>query len=651
MIRFTKNEEGFNIIYKDFNFFSHSNSIPIFEIGIGIGKFRQSHSSFRIDEKIEKRIPLKEFELLNELEHQLIIEFNNKEYVLVVEFFIKNDKLIITPKCDHPEINRLWMRIVANKKEAIFGCGEQFRAINLRNNSIPIWVEDASPLSRKDHTYYPQPNFISSSKYFFHADTQYYSNFNFKDTEYHEIYFWSIPNEIFIGKYETLIHATSELNKHLGIQPKLPDWVFDGIWLGIQGGSEIINKKIDKTLAYGIKVTAVWCQDWQGIRYTSFGKQLFWDWKYDEKIYPKLPEYIHNLKSRGIRFLGYINTMIAIEGNLYKEASKMGYCLKDKDGKDYYTTMTDFPAAQIDFSNPDAVEWIKNVIKNNMIGIGLNGWMIDYGEYVPADSYPYSGISGEEFHNISPTLWTKLNFEALKETNNLGKLIFFVRAGYTGTSRYSIIQFSGDQRVDWDEWLGLPSVIPAAINMGLCGIGYYQFDIGCYTTYGEFKRTKELFMRSAEIATFSMVMRTHEGNRPNDNWQFDSDAETLEHLAKMVNIHVDLKPYLQHLSEEYQLTGISPIRGCFMHYEDDPELYNLKFQYLLGRDLLIAPVIKPNLEIWRVYLPEDNWIHLWTENEYKKGWIEVKAPKGMPPVFYRKDSKFMPIFKKLKKIQ
>ena len=119
----------------------------------------------------------------------------------------------------------------------------------------------------------------------------------------------------------------------------------------------------------------------------------------------------------------------------------------------------------------------------------------------------------------------------------------------------------------------------------------------------------------------------------------------------MVNIHVNLKPYLQHLSEEYQLTGISPIRGAFLHYKDDPELYTLKFQYLLGRDLLIAPVIKPNLELWRVYLPEDNWVHLWTEKEYNKGWIEVKAPLGMPPVFYRKNSKFMPLFKKLKPIQ
>jgi alpha-glucosidase len=342
--------------------------------------------------------------------------------------------------------------------------------------------------------------------------------------------------------------------------------------------------------------------------------------------------------------------MLAIEGDLYKEANKKGYCIKNQVGDDYYTMMTDFPAAQLDFTNPDAIEWIKSVIKEHMIGIGLNGWMVDYGEYVPTDAVFHSGISGEEFHNYSPTIWTKVNYDALKEENLLGNLIFFTRSGFTGTSKYSIIHFSGDQRVDWDEKVGLPSVIPSAINIGLCGIGYYHFDIGCYTTYEKFKRTKELFMRSAEIATFSMLMRTHEGNRPDVNWQFDSDQETLDHLARLVKIHVYLKPYLQSLSEEYQNQAIPPIRGSFLHYEDDNQLYNLKYQYQLGEDLLIVPVIKPNKQIWSVYIPNDKWIHIWSGKEFSGGWVEVDAPFGKPPVFYRKKSKFATLFEEIKTI-
>jgi alpha-glucosidase len=150
------------------------------------------------------------------------------------------------------------------------------------------------------------------------------------------------------------------------------------------------------------------------------------------------------------------------------------------------------------------------------------------------------------------------------------------------------------------------------------------------------------------MAAFSMVMRTHEGNRPQNNWQFNGDEETLSHLAKMVRIHVHLKPYLKQLSSEYQEIGLPPMRACYLHFENEPELHKLKNQFLFGRDLLVAPVIKPNVSEWEVYLPNDQWIHVWSDTEYTEGWIKVKAPIGYPPVFYRKDSKFQELFSQLK---
>ncbi len=647
MIRLETNDYGFNIYYRDYKLFSHTKKNPCFEIGVGIGKYKQSHSSFQIQEKLKKNIPLQDFKILSQFDNQIIIEFNHNQYSIVIEFYIQESKLIITPKCEDETINRFWMKLESDEDEAIFGCGEQFSELNLKGKMIPIWVEDASPPTRANHTYYPQPNFISSYNYYCHVDTSAYSEFNFTKDNKHELYIWSVPTQIFFEKCETILDTVKKLNKYLGLQPRPPEWIYDGIFLGVQGGPEIVDKKIETARSHNIKVGGVWCQDWEGIRYTSFGKQLFWDWRYDEKIYPNLPDYIKNLNSKGIKFMGYINTMLAIEGDLYKEAAKRGYCIKNDKGEDYLVMMTDFPAAQLDFSNPDAVDWIKSIIKKNMIGIGMNGWMVDYGEYVPVDAVLNSGISGEEFHNLSPTLWNKLNFEACKEEKLLDKVMFFTRSGFTHSSKYTMMHFSGDQRVDWDEKLGLPSVIPSSINMGLCGIGYYHFDIGCYTTYRNYTRTKELFMRSAEIATFTTFMRTHEGNRPDANWQFDSDEETLNHLSKMVKIHLNLTPYLKHLSDEYQEYGIPPMRACFMHYETDKELYHLKYQFMLGQDILVAPVIKPGIDKWDVYLPKDNWVHLWSKKEFGGGWNEVDAPIGQPPVFYRKQSKFEELFSKL----
>jgi alpha-glucosidase len=118
----------------------------------------------------------------------------------------------------------------------------------------------------------------------------------------------------------------------------------------------------------------------------------------------------------------------------------------------------------------------------------------------------------------------------------------------------------------------------------------------------------------------------------------------------MSQVYVHLKPYMQKLSEEYIKNGIPPIRACYIHYENDPELHNIKYQYLFGADMIVAPVIKPNMNEWEVYLPEDNWVHLWSENRYEGGWITVEAPLGRPPVFYREFSVYTKLFELIKEL-
>ena len=82
---------------------------------------------------------------------------------------------------------------------------------------------------------------------------------------------------------------------------------------------------------------------------------------------------------------------------------------------------------------------------------------------------------------------------------------------------------------------------------------------------------------------------------------------------------------------------------------NDKELVSEQFEYLLGRDLLAAPVWKEGRKEWDVYLPEDEWIHLWTGREYGKGNNVVGAELGFPPVFYRKRSKYADLFEKIRR--
>lgn len=652
VIKLVRNEKGFKLYFKEQLVLYHDINNPCIKIGKGSANYKLKGHKFRIRGKLTESIPLKKFEIIENSEevsgtNKIGIRFNEGNLLLELLCEVKNEFLEISLNLNDPTINRFWLTLGATPEEAIFGCGARFEDINLKGKKICSWVEDCSPVFRDYYTYFPLPTFISSECYFYHVDTYRYNEFDFSNHDHHQINVWGIPKKILLGKFTTLIELINKLSSLFGRQPNLPEWVFDGLILGIQGGKEIVKEKIEKARQSDIKICAAWCQDWQGIRMTSFGQQLFWNWKYNESRYPNLPKFIDELNKKGIKFLGYINPQLNTEGEQYKKEKNKDLFLKNENGEDCVIYTTDFPVVILDLNNPKTIGWIKSVVKNNMLGIGLSGWMADYGEYVPIDSKNHLEENSVEFHNKYPVLFAKLMYELLKEQNKLSDIFYFHRSGYIGSSKYMMCYWPGDQLVDWDQKLGLPSVIPCAINLGMCGIGHYCFDIGGFTTYGNYKRSKELFMRWAELSAFTLIMRTHEGNRPKENWQFDSDKETLTHLSIMVKIHSQLKPYLKHLVNEYQSSGLPPIRGIFMHYPDDETLYQLKYQYMLGRDLLIAPVIKPNLSKGRVYLPDDTWIHLWTKLEFKKGWHDIDAPLGKPLVFYRYGSDFSNLFNEI----
>ena len=225
-----------------------------------------------------------------------------------------------------------------------------------------------------------------------------------------------------------------------------------------------------------------------------------------------------------------------------------------------------------------------------------------------------------------------------------------MRAGFTGNQKYCTLMWAGDQSVNWSLDDGLASVIPAALSMGMTGCGLHHSDIGGYTSLHGNIRTKELFMRWAEMGAFTPVMRTHEGNRPSENFQVYNDQEAINHLARMTKIYKKLSKYIKAAVKENAEKGIPVQRPLFMHYEADQKCYDLKYQYLLGRDLLVAPVYQKEKDEWEVYLPEDNWIHLWSGKELSGGEIKVKAPLGQPPVFYRKDSESRQLFEEVAEI-
>ena len=94
-------------------------------------------------------------------------------------------------------------------------------------------------------------------------------------------------------------------------------------------------------------------------------------------------------------------------------------------------------------------EFTKGIIKENLIGIGMGGWMADFGEYLPVDCVLFSGEDPEKVHNRWPAIWAQLNKEVIAECGKTDEVFFFTRAGHTGTIASSAMMWTGDQHVDW----------------------------------------------------------------------------------------------------------------------------------------------------------------------------------------------------------
>ena len=291
----------------------------------------------------------------------------------------------------------------------------------------------------------------------------------------------------------------------------------------------------------------------------------------------------------------------------------------------------------VDFTNPAAYAWYKEIIKKNMIGLGLGGWMADFGEYLPVDAELASGEDPALVHNRWPGIWARMNREAIAECGLEDQVFFFTRAGYTDTVRQSPMMWTGDQHVDWSADDGLPSVIPAMLSLAMSGCSVSHSDTGGYTTVMHIRRSRELLLRWEELNAFTPLYRFHEGNQPGNNVQFDGDDGLLSQLARTARWHRALKPYLISLTGEAARTGVPMVRPLFYHYDEAPA-YTEKTEYLLGRDLLAAPILRPGEASREVYLPADEWVHLFTGQPYGGGTHLIEAPVGQPPVFLRRRS-------------
>lgn len=650
--------DGFELTINGTPVFRHTTECPSIFVGKGQERMDMYRGNFDIEDYVVERVALRHAAV----DGDNIVLSADEGQPPKLRLHIAQDTVRIETL--DLSINRFWLRTVAEKDECVWGGGEQMSYFNMRGRKFPLWTSepgvgrdktteitfkaDVSSKAGGDyyHTNYPQPTYISSRHYALHVETTAYSVFDFRRDTFHEIEAWAVPEHLEFFAADTFKNLVGQLSARFGRQPELPEWVYNGAIIGLKDGEQSFAR-LERIRAAGVKVSGLWCEDWVGLRHTSFGARLFWDWKANEERYPALRQKIAELADNKIRFLGYVNPYLCVDGSFFPEAEAKGYFAKNDAGETALVDFGEFDCGVVDFTNPDAMDWFaKTIIGQNMLDFGLSGWMADFGEYLPIDIHLSNGVDAKLMHNAWPTIWAEVNAKAVASRGKIGETLFFMRAGFTGVQAHCPLLWGGDQSVDFTRHDGLVTVMSGALSSGLLGNAYHHSDIGGYTSLFGNVRTAELIMRWAEMGAFTPVMRTHEGNRPRDNLQIDQDEAVLKHFARMTSIYVHLAPYLKALSKEAAETGLPVQRPLFLHHEDDRRTYEIQDAYLYGDELLIAPVWQAGQNERTLYLPEGaEWVHVWSGATHDGGQeVTVAAPLGQPPVFFRKDAENAGLF-------
>lgn len=599
-------------------------------------------------------------QLLNEdkeIDYQLLFHFDSKS----IDFKLN---------CENEDINRSYLTFAKTNSDVIFGFGTQYSKFNVNGEIIPIYITEQG-IGRGDEplssivdlaansagnwftSYASIPFFITSQGYGISLDNYEYTTFDFSGSSSFQIQNFSsvLKGSIFIAK--TPLEIISLYTSSRGKMPRLPDWIHDGLILGVQGGTDKVLDKYSKLKDAKVEVCGIWIQDWVGQRTSSAGKQLWWNWELDSTRYSNWNGFASKLNEENVKLLGYVNPfLVDVDGqkehlrNLYQEAKHKSFLVEDFEGEPISIKNTSFSSGIIDLSNTECRNWLKQIIKSQLIDNGFSGWMADYAEALPYD-VKLDASTPEIFHNKFAEEWAKLNYEVINENNLNDSVFFFSRSGYSNSLSYVPCFWLGDQMVNWGLHDGIKSAVTGLSTAGISGMSINHSDIGGYTTISkvpiDISRDSELLCRWIELNAFTPVFRSHEGNDPEANAQLFDDQNSIRHISYFSKLFKALKPYRLRLFDKYYLSGIPIVIHPYLLNPEIELFKSYTYQaYYFGEDIFCSPVLDSEVESKRIYLPSGDWVHCWSGKEYNGNKnYEIPCKLGQPPVFVRKGSQAM----------
>ena len=378
------------------------------------------------------------------------------------------------------------------------------------------------------------------------------------------------------------------------------------------------------------------------------------DWRFDPEEWPDPAAMVKELDELGVKLMVSVWPSVSPLSENYQEMLSRGLLIATEHGVPSHAPWpdkgceVDLDVAFYDATNPEAREFVWQQVREHYYALGVRVWWLDACEPELRPGTPenlrYHAGPGLEVGNLYPMLHARGFYEGMRAEGET-EIVSLCRSAWAGSQRYGAVVWSGDIPATFES---LRDQVRAGLNMALSGIPWWTTDIGGF--HGGDPASpyfRELVVRWFQYGLFCPLFRLH-GEReprmphgpsrtggPNEVWSFGDQA--YEVIREILFLRERLRPYVLEQMRAAHECGVPPMRPLFLEFPDDPSAWPVEDQFLLGPDILVAPVVEHGARAREVYLPAGaRWVDAWSGEETPGGTIlHADAPLTRIPVYLR----------------
>lgn len=510
--------------------------------------------------------------------------------------------------------------------EKIYGLGERFTNFIKNGQTVDIWNEDGG--TGTEQAYKNIPFYLSNRKYGLFVDNPGKVSFEVGSEKVSRVQF-SVPGEemsysvIGGASLKDILNTYTDLT---GKPPLVPDWSY-GLWLSTSFTTDYDEKTVldfvDGMAKRNIPLSVFHFD-------CRWMKELEWcNFEWDKSKFPDPEGLLKKLHDRGLKICVWINSYIGQKSPLFEEGAKNGYFIKNEDGSVWQWDKWQAGMAIVDFTNPEATKWYQGYLKK-LVAMGVDCFKTDFGERIPTEGVKYyDGSDPELMHNYYTYLYNKAVYDVLVETKGADQAILFARSATVGGQQFPV-HWGGDCSSNYPS---MAESLRAGLSFGMSGFGYWSHDIAGF----EDQATPDLYKRWTQFGLLSSHSRYHGSTAYKVPWLYGDEA--VDVAREFVDLKLQLKPYLLKMAQETHETGVPMMRAMVLEFPDDPTCEDIDTQYMLGDDLLVAPIFRED-GVARFYVPDDGsgqpWTNIITKTAYEPGkWYTEQYDYHTLPVLAR----------------